>query len=137
VLFADKHTGVLYSDLTGSFPFMSLEGSVCFLILYHYKTNAIMALPITNFTDDSILATNIKQIELLERKGYKIKLNVMYNQACCIITNYLVSTQCDLMLVKPNNHQVNAMERAIQMFQAHFISALAIMDSKFPLQLWD
>ncbi len=137
MLFADKHTGVLYSDLTGSFPFMSLEGSVCFLILYHYKTNAIMALPITNFTDDSILATNIKQIELLERKGYKIKLNVMYNQACCIITNYLVSTQCDLMLVKPNNHQVNAMERAIQMFQAHFISALAIMDSKFPLQLWD
>jgi hypothetical protein len=44
--FADKHTGVLYSNLTGTFPFMSLEGSVCFLVVYHYKTNAILALPI-------------------------------------------------------------------------------------------
>ncbi len=28
--FADKHDGVVYHKLTGSFPFMSLEGSVCF-----------------------------------------------------------------------------------------------------------
>jgi hypothetical protein len=30
--FADKRTGVLYNDLTGSFPYMSLEGNVCYLI---------------------------------------------------------------------------------------------------------
>jgi len=29
--FADKITGVVYNDLTGNFPFMSLDGSVCFL----------------------------------------------------------------------------------------------------------
>jgi hypothetical protein len=44
--FADKHTGVLYSNVTGTFPFMSLEGNVCFLVVYHYETNAILALPI-------------------------------------------------------------------------------------------
>jgi hypothetical protein len=27
--FADKQTRTLYSDLTGAFPFMSLEGNVC------------------------------------------------------------------------------------------------------------
>jgi hypothetical protein len=53
--FADKRNGTLYSDLTGTFPFMSLEGNVCFLILYHYETNAIMAVPIANFTDNAIL----------------------------------------------------------------------------------
>jgi hypothetical protein len=135
--FADKHTGVLYSDLTGPFPFMSLEGNVCFLIIYHYKTNAILALHIADFTDDSILAAYIKQFKLLESKGYKIKLNVMDNQACRVIKNYLISKQCNLMLVEPNNHQVNAAERAIQTFKAYFISALATTDSKFPLQLWD
>jgi hypothetical protein len=41
------------------------------------------------------------------------------------------------MLVKPNNHRVNAAECAIQTFKAHFISALATRDSNFPLQLWD
>jgi hypothetical protein len=29
--FADKITGVVYNDLTGNFPFMSLDGSVYFL----------------------------------------------------------------------------------------------------------
>jgi hypothetical protein len=61
----------------------------------------------------------------------------MDNQACCVIKNYLVSKQCNLMLVEPNNHQVNAAECTIQTFKAHFISALATTDSEFPLQLWD
>ncbi len=26
--FADKNNGIVYNDLTGSFPFMSLDGSV-------------------------------------------------------------------------------------------------------------
>jgi hypothetical protein len=33
--FAHKHTGMLYNDLTGLFPFQSLEGNVCFLMVYH------------------------------------------------------------------------------------------------------
>ncbi len=53
--FADKRTGTLYSDLTGVFPFMTLKGNVCFLVVYHYQTNAILALPIANFTGNAIL----------------------------------------------------------------------------------
>jgi hypothetical protein len=37
--FADKISGVVYNDLTGNFPFMSIDGSVCFFVMYHYKTN--------------------------------------------------------------------------------------------------
>jgi hypothetical protein len=48
--------GVFYSDLTGTFPFMSLEGNICFLIVYHYETITILALPIANFSDDCVLA---------------------------------------------------------------------------------
>jgi hypothetical protein len=33
--FADKMTGVVYNDCTGNFPFMSLDGNVCFLVMYH------------------------------------------------------------------------------------------------------
>jgi hypothetical protein len=40
-VFADKHTETIYNDLTGTFPFMSLEENVCFLVVYHYEANAI------------------------------------------------------------------------------------------------
>ncbi len=70
--FADKQTGTLYSDITGTFPFMSPEGIVCFLVVYHYETNAIMAVPLPNFTDDAILKAYQSQFELLEARGHKI-----------------------------------------------------------------
>ena len=45
-VFVDKRTGILYND-TGTFPYMSLEGNACFLIIYHYNSNTILALPIS------------------------------------------------------------------------------------------
>jgi len=53
--FADKHTGTIYNDLTGTFPFVSLKGNICFLVVYHYESNAILALPIFGFSDEAIL----------------------------------------------------------------------------------
>jgi hypothetical protein len=135
--FADKQKGTLYSDLTSTFPFMSLEGNVCFLVVYHYETNAIMAVPIANFTNDAILKAFCQQFELLKSKGHKIRLNVMDNQACTVVKKYLTTKETKNMLVEPNNHRVNAAERAIQTFKARFISALATTNSNFPLQLWD
>ena len=44
--FTDKISGVVYNDCTGKFPYMSLDGNVCFFDMYHYKTNAILATPI-------------------------------------------------------------------------------------------
>ena len=52
--FADKNNGIVYHDLTGSFPFMSLDGSVCFFILYHYESNSILATPIAGLDNRSI-----------------------------------------------------------------------------------
>ncbi len=61
----------------------------------------------------------------------------MDNQASQVIKEYLTLQHCKNLRVEPNNHRVNAAERAIQTFRAHFISAMATTDSKFPLQLWD
>jgi hypothetical protein len=52
--FADKNSSIVYHDLMGSFPFMSYNGSVCFLVLYYYKSNAILAAPITGLDEMSI-----------------------------------------------------------------------------------
>ncbi len=79
--FADRQMGILYSDLTGTFPFMSLEGNMCFLVMHHYESNAILVLPIANFTDGAILGAHQQHFELLESKGHKIQFNMMDNQA--------------------------------------------------------
>ncbi len=44
--FADRNSGIVYHDLTGSFPFMSYNERVFFFILYHYKSNSILEMPI-------------------------------------------------------------------------------------------
>jgi hypothetical protein len=133
--FANKQTGMLYNDLTGAFWFMSLKGNVCFLVVYHYKTNPILALPIKGFSNNILFAAYQQQYNMLEAKGYNIKLNVMDNQATKVIKKFLDKNECNLLLVEPHNHQVNAAKCAIQTFKAHFISALAMTDSNFPLQL--
>jgi hypothetical protein len=135
--FVDKISGIIYHDLTGSFPFMSLDGSICFFILYHYKSNCILASPIDGLDDKSIFAAYEKRFKELESKGFKPKLNVMDNQATKHIKQFLTKNECRLQLVEPHNHHVNAAERAIQMFKDAFIAAFTTTDSYFPLQLWD
>ena len=66
--FADKRTGVLYNDLTGSFPYMSLEGNVCYLIVYHYESNAILGLPISGFDDNTVFVAYKLILIFLESK---------------------------------------------------------------------
>jgi hypothetical protein len=76
---------------------MSLEGNACFLIVYHYKLNAILALPIANSTNKTILVAYQQQFEVLESRGHNICLNVMDNQASKVmesisrITNAITS----------------------------------------------
>jgi hypothetical protein len=79
--FADKISRVVYNDLTGNFLFMLIDGTVYFFVMYHYKTNAIIAKPIANLDDKSIFEAYKELFECLEGKGYKPKMNVMDNQA--------------------------------------------------------
>ena len=47
---------------------------------------------------------------MLEAKGYKPKVNVMDNQATKYIKKFFTEKGCQLQLVEPHNHRVNAAE---------------------------
>ena len=136
-VFADKNSGVVYNDMTGNFPFVSIDGSVCYLIMYHYESNAILATPVDGMTDIIIFNAYKKNFDMLEKKGFKVKLNIMDNQATKHIKKFLTEKECKLQLVEPGNKRLNASERAIQTWKDAMIAALATTDSEFPLQLWD
>ncbi len=67
--FAEKNTSVIYNDCTGNFPFMSLDGNICFFMMYHYKTNAIFTMPIPGLDSENILNTYKKNFEYLSVRG--------------------------------------------------------------------
>jgi hypothetical protein len=96
---------------------MSLDGNICFFVMYHYKTNAIFATPIPGLGSQNILDAYKKNFKFLVSKGYTPKINVMNNQAMKAIKSYLTPQQSCLQLVVPGNHRVNAAERAIQTFK--------------------
>jgi hypothetical protein len=135
--FADQNSGIVYHNLMGSFPFMSYNGSVCFLVLYHYKSNCILATPIGRLDNMSIFQAYKTYFKDLSAKGYKPNLNIMDNQATKHIKKFLTKNDCKLQVIEPHNHCVNAAKRTIQTFKAAFITALATTNSNFPLQLWD
>jgi hypothetical protein len=135
--FANPHTSVVYSNLTDKFPFMSFDGSICFLVMYHYESNAILPTPISGLYDLCIFNAYKKNFDKLTSKGFKPKLNVMYNQATKFIKKNLTKEECELQLVKLHNHCMNATKHATQTFKDAFIAALATTDQDFLLQLWD
>jgi hypothetical protein len=111
--FFNKVTGVILNDLMGNSPFMSLNGSVCFFVMYHYETNSILATPIANMDNKSIFEAFKAKFNMLEEKKYKPKVNVMDNQATKYIKQFLTQKGCKLQLVELHNHRVNAAEQAI------------------------
>jgi hypothetical protein len=135
--FADKHSGVVYNNITGAFPFMLLDGCVSFSVHYHYKSNAILVTMISVMVDVSIFNAYKKQFNVLTAKGLKPKINIMDNQATKHMKKFLTKQQCKMQLVEPHNHQMNAAKHAIQAYKDAFIAALTTTDKDFPIQRWD
>jgi hypothetical protein len=72
-VFADKNSSIMYHNLMMLVLFMSYNGSVCFLVLYYYKSNAILRTPILGFDNMSIFQAYKTYFEDLSAKGYKPK----------------------------------------------------------------
>ncbi|KAL7502812.1 hypothetical protein ACHAXN_001689 [Cyclotella atomus] len=87
-------------------------------------------------TDNSLHAVFKDVYEFLTAREFKPKLNMMDNQCSKRIQKYIKSTGADIQLVNPDNHRVNACERAIQTWKNHWIAGLSTIDPACPLQLW-
>ncbi|KAL7525922.1 hypothetical protein ACHAWF_002559, partial [Thalassiosira exigua] len=120
---AGKHTGTIYTDCTDHLPAVSLEENYYFLIAYNYDNNYIFARPMKDVKDSAV--------------GYKPTFHVTDNQTTKPLKEFLRTKDCEWQFVEPNNHRVNATERAIQTFKNHLIRGFCCMDPNWPFQLWD
>ena len=134
---ADKQQGTFYSDCTGALPVRALDGQQLFFVAYAYDPNYIFAIPIASTSNEHIIAAYKEVFQSLTDKGYKPTFSITDNQASAPIRAFLQQQNCRLQFVEPNNHRVNAAERAIQTFKNHFISGLCSTEKDFPFQLWN
>ena len=74
--------------------------------------------------------------QYLTSNGFKPKLNVMDNTCSRAVQKYIKSTQAEIQLVNPDDHQVNACEQAIQTWKNIWIAGLSTVNPACPLQHW-
>jgi hypothetical protein len=60
----------------------------------------------------------------------------MDNQCSKAVEKYIRSTKATIQLVNPDDHRVNAAERAIQAWKEHWLSGMDTLDLTCPIQLW-
>jgi hypothetical protein len=97
--------GQIYTDQTGLFPVVSSKGNKYIMILYDYKSNAILAKPIKDRTDPELLkAFQVMEQEIMVR-GLKRKLLKLDNETSKLLKTYLYQQYITFQLVPPCSHR--------------------------------
>ena len=73
----------------------------------------------------------------LKVRKYKLKFNIMDKEASTAVKRYITNANVNYQLVKPDNHRVNSIDRAIRTFKNHFVVGLSSVHPKPPMYIWD
>ena len=90
---------------------------IAIFIVYDWNMNAIIATPVKNMKEETIVECFKKKIEYISKRGFKPVLNIIDNFASRAVQAYLEKENLDIQLVEPHNHHGNAAEREIQTFK--------------------
>ncbi len=65
----DAKNGTIYTDLTGRFPARLLDGMVKVFVLYGWTTNAILAEPMENAKDETMVRVFKEKLKYLKKEA--------------------------------------------------------------------
>ena len=81
------------------------------LVMYDLSSNSILAEPIANTKDETIIGVFKERIVYLTERGFKPKFNILDNIASKAIAKFLkIECKIGIQLVEPHDHQANAVE---------------------------
>jgi hypothetical protein len=129
--------GQLYTDLTGKFPVRSSKENSYVMVCYIYDCNYLKIIPMKSRSASEWFKSYDIVHQELTVKGFKPKLQTLYNEASAALKNLFTEHDTAYQLVPPHCHRRNADERAIRTFKEHFVAGLSSADPSFPLHLWD
>ena len=117
-----KPLGTVYSDQTGSFPYLSSRGFRYIMIMYDYNMNTILFLPLRSKSGSEQLSAITRLHDQLSDQGPDTCLHILDNEAPLYVTSYLNTKRITYQLVPPNVHRRNSTERAISTWKDHFVA---------------
>ena len=133
----DLPTGRVFTDQTGPFPVVSIQGIKAVMVMYDYDSNAILIDEgITSRGKTELLRAYTKLIARLSQAGLHPRIQRMDNEVSNIFKTFLQTQNIDLELTPAHVHRRNAAERAIRTWKNHFLSGLASLNPRFPLRYW-
>ena len=108
------------------------------MIAYHCDTNTILQAAFQTRKDKHHIAAYNSSMHRLKARGHTVTSQVLNNKASAEY-KHVIEEDWDwtYFLIPPDVHRRNAVERAIQIFKAQFLSILAGVDPSFPKFLWN
>jgi hypothetical protein len=104
--------------------------------LYDWTSNAILATPVANVKDTSIVEAFKASIEYLTKRGLEPSFNIINNVASKTIQKCLEDNDIKIQLIEPHNHCVNTARQSIQTFKNHLIAGFCTIDRDCLAAIW-
>ena len=124
-----------HTNQTGWFPVTSSLGNKYVLVLFDADTNAILAEPLRDRSQEHLVAKQISLYSHLAERGFNPKVQFLDNECPKRLVAHFEKQGIKFTLVPPHLHRTNAAECSIQTFKAYLISGIASCDPNFPLHL--
>ena len=80
-----KKEGTTYADSIEIFPIIRIDGYIAIFILYDWTTNAILATPIKDTKDETMINDFQTHIKYITNRGFKPCFNTIDNVASEVI----------------------------------------------------
>jgi hypothetical protein len=132
----DEAVLMIHSNQTGQFPKKSSRGNQYIMVLCNIDSNAILVAAMKNRTSGEMIRAYQELIDQLHSAGIRPKRHILNNECSKDFKQTINKNHMTFKLVLPHDHQRKRAEKAIQTFEAHFISILCGTDKEFPLHLW-
>ena len=84
----DEREGIIYVDNTDNFPIHSIDTMSTLFILYNWTSSAIIATPIENTKEETMIKVFKVNITYLSKRSTKPSLNIIDNIASKAIKAY-------------------------------------------------
>ena len=116
---ADPDTGIVFTNITGQFPFTRNWGMQYMLILYAYDSSSILVGLIKLRSDSDILRANYILYDTLETTIYAPKLNTMHNDASKELKQLLQKRKTLVKLEPLHINRLNSFKHVIRTCKNH------------------
>jgi hypothetical protein len=107
------------------------------MVYYIYDCNYVKVVPIKSRSASEWVKEYDSIHQKLTVKCFKPKLQTLVNEASSALNSLFTVNDIAYQLVPPHCRRRNAVECAIRTLKEHFVAGISLVDSSFPMHLWD